>query len=325
MRDQIRTPQHHQAGPRANPAAPRRADLQIGLVPTGRRSVAELEALPIDSLWVGGHVASRNPSPEAMVGLAQLAARTERVRVGTAVLLLPLYPPAIVAKQVADLDRATGGRLVLGIGVGGEYPQEFRACGIPIEERGRRTDEIIPLLRRLWTADPVTHAGAYYAMEDVRIHPAPLQPDGPPIVVAGRAEAAMRRAATLGDGWFPYLYSPERYAASVTTVRSVAAEHGRDLAGFGWYAWVFVNVGDDGAAARADAARTLGLGYDQDLRAAIDRIAAAGTSAEVLARLRAFRAAGADHLVLCVATTGDPEVTVDRLVAEVLPELRVEP
>ena len=156
-----------------------------------------------------------------MVSLARLSAVTERVQIGTSILLLPLYPPAIVAKQIADMDRATNGRIILGIGVGGEYPQEFRACGVPVKERGRRTDEIIPLLRRLWTAEDVTHDGPYYPMEDVKIHPAPAQHGGPPIVVAGRQEAAMRRAARLGDGWFPYLYSARRYAASVATVRQI--------------------------------------------------------------------------------------------------------
>ena len=109
------------------------------------------------------------------MGLARLAALTERVKIGTSILLLPLYPPALVAKQIADLDRATNGRVILGVGVGGEYPQEFRACQIPIKERGRRTDEMIPLVRRLWTAEEITHEGRYYSMEDVRIHPAPVQ------------------------------------------------------------------------------------------------------------------------------------------------------
>ena len=123
-------------------------DIRIGLVGSGdARTIRELEARPIDSLWVGGHIASRNPSPEAMAGLVRLASLSERVTVGTSILLLPLYPPALVAKQIADLDRATGGRVMLGVGVGGEYPQEFRAVQVPIEERGRRTNEMIPLLR----------------------------------------------------------------------------------------------------------------------------------------------------------------------------------
>ena len=113
---------------------------------------------------------------------------------------------------------------------------------MPIKERGRRANEAIPLLRRLWTAEEVSHEGAFYAMRDVKIHPAPLQPGGPPIIVAGRQEAAMRRAALLGDGWMPYLYSPRRYAASVATVKAAAAEAQRDLADFEYYAFVFTNV-----------------------------------------------------------------------------------
>ena len=146
------------------------------------RDAPGLEQRPIDSLWVGGHVASPNPTPEVMVALARLSAVTERVRIGTSILLLPLYSPAIVAKQIAALDRASGGRVTLGIGIGGEYPGEFRATQIPIKERGHRANEAIPLLRRLWTAEEVSHDGPFYAMSDVKIHPAPLQAGGPPII-----------------------------------------------------------------------------------------------------------------------------------------------
>ena len=298
--------------------------LQIGLVGMGDRArVAGYEALPIDSLWVGGHVASRNPSPEAMQSLARLVALTERVRVGTSILLLPLYPPALVAKQIADLDRASGGRVTLGVGIGGEYPEEFRAMQVPISERARRTDEAIPLIRRLWTGEYVTHEGPHYPMDDVRIHPSPLQTGGPPIIVAGRKEPAMRRAARIGDGWFPYLYSPERYAESVTVVRAAARENGRDLSHFEWCAFVFVNVNPDARAARNAAARSLGGTYDQDFGSFIDRVAAAGTAAEVTARLNAFYDAGVRHFVLCPATAGDdPGAVIDRLFADVVPALR---
>jgi probable F420-dependent oxidoreductase len=299
-------------------------DLRFGVVATGDDDhVRSLEATVFDSLWVGGHVASRNPSPEAMVGLARLAALTERVTIGTAILLLPLYPPALVAKQIADLDRVSGGRVALGVGVGGEYPEEFRAMHVPIEERGRRTDEMIPLLRRLWTAEAVTHDGRYYAMADVRIHPAPAQRGGPPIIVAGRKEPAMRRAAAMGDGWFPYLYSPRRYAESVETITRVSASAGRDLTGFQWCVWVFVNIAQDGDAAREAAARTLGGTYDHDFGAMIDGVAAAGTSAEVTAKLCEFRDAGARHFVFAPATAGeDPRPVLDRLVGDILPALR---
>jgi probable F420-dependent oxidoreductase len=286
--------------------------------------VAHLESLPIASLWVGGHVASKNPSPEAMVALTWLAARTDRVRVGTAILLLPLYPPAIVAKQVADLDRATGGRVTLGVGVGGEYPSEFEACGIPVGERGLRTDETIPLLRQLWAGEPVSHHGRYLEFDDVRIHPAPPQGPALPIVVAGRQPVAMRRAARLGDGWMPYLYSPRRYADSVTTIRETAAAEGRDLTGFEWFAFVFVNVDDNGDRAREDAARFLGGTYTKgDFAAMIDRVAAAGTVDQVTTTLQAFVDAGARHLVFTPMVRGDARPLLDRLVGEVLPRLHI--
>ncbi len=284
--------------------------------------VADLESLPIDSLWVGGHVASTNPSPEAMVALAWLAARTERVRVGTAVLLLPLYPPAIVAKQIADLDRATGGRVTLGVGVGGEYPGEFRAAQVPLAERGARADEAIPLLRTLWSGANVSHQGRFFPMDDVRIHPPPVQPGGVPIVVAGRQPVAMRRAVLLGDGWMPYLYSPRRYAESVTTIRAIAAREGRDLQGFEWFAFVFVAIDDDGDRARASAVEFLGGTYATgDFPAMIRRVAAAGTPDEVAATLQAFVDAGARHFVFTPAVRGAARAQLDRLFAEVVPRL----
>jgi probable F420-dependent oxidoreductase len=299
------------------------SDFSIGFGVSDLEMAAAMDQMPVDSLWVGGHVASRNPSPEAMVALARLSAVTKRVRLGTSVLLLPLYPPAIVAKQIADLDRATSGRLILGVGIGGEYPQEFRACQVPVTERASRTNEAIPLLRRLWTAQPVTHVGPHYSMEEVRIHPAPAQEGGPPIVVAGRKEPAMRRAAILGDGWMPYLYSPRRYAASVTTIRAVADEIGRDLSGFGWCAYVFVSIDDDSERAKEAAAAMLGGVYSQDFRGMIDRVTASGTRREVVDKLKAFADAGARHFVLLPAWSAEARLTVtERLLDEVVPDLR---
>jgi probable F420-dependent oxidoreductase len=299
--------------------------LSFGVMSGGPTSDVEyLESLPITSLWVGGHVASPNPSPEAMAALAWLAARAQRVRVGTAILLLPLYTPAIVAKQIADLDRATGGRVTLGVGVGGEYPAEFAACGVPIAERGPRTDEAIPLLRRLWSGEPVTHHGRFTAFDGVRIHPPPLQGADLPIVVAGRQPVAMRRAARLGDGWMPYLYSPRRYAESVAIIRQTAAADGRDLERFEWFAFVFVNIDDDGDRARDDAAQFLGGTYTKgNFAAMIDRVAAAGTAEQVTTTLQAFVDAGARHLVFTPMVRGTARPLLDRLVADVLPRLRV--
>jgi probable F420-dependent oxidoreductase len=299
-------------------------DLSFGFV-TGvaRQEVAELEALPIDSLWIGGHVASPNGSPEAMCQLARLAALSERVKVGSAILLLPLYAPGIVAKQIADLDRATDGRIILGVGIGGEYEADFQACQVPIKERGKRTDEAIPLLRQIWTAEEITHTGRFYPMEKVRIFPAPVQPGGPPIIVAGRKDPAMVRAATLGDGWMPYLYSPRAYAESAQRIREVAAERGRDLSGFHWTMYLFTSVDDDPDKALEQLSGFLGGNYQQDFRAFADRVAAAGTPEQVAARIQQYVDAGARHIIFSVATRGDRVGMARRIMEEVVPRLKV--
>jgi len=298
-------------------------EFSVGLVCQPEPSLVQtFEALPIDSLWVGGHVASTNPSPEAMVQLARLAALTSRVRVGTSILLLPLYPPAIVAKQVADLDRATGGRVTLGVGVGGEYPQEFRACQVPLSERGARTDEAIPLLRRLWSGEEQSHSGRYYSMEAIRILPAPLQPGGPPIIVAGRKQRAMQRAVALGDGWMPYLYSARRYADSVETIRRLADEAGRDLTNFEWFAFIFVNVHEDGDKAKEEAAEFLGGTYRQDFHSMLPHIAVAGSPDDVVSGLAEFARAGATHLIFTPASRSRSQEVALRIVNEIVPQVR---
>lgn len=296
--------------------------LKIGFVTgAGLEEVAALEALAIDSLWVGGHVSAPNPTPEAMVQLARLSALTRRVRIGTSILLLPLYPPAIVAKQAAELDRASGGRVTLGIGVGGEYEQEFRACGVPVRERGRRADEAIPLIRRLWSGEEISHPGPFYPMERVRIHPAPVQAGGPPIIVAGRKDPAMVRAGRLGDGWFPYLYSPRAYAESVRRIEAVAAEAGRDLSRFEWMVFLFANVRDEPEAAKDELVSFLGGTYRQDFRQMIARVAAAGRPAEVAARVQEYVDLGVSHVVFAVPGAGDRLAVMRRIVSEVVPQV----
>ena len=258
------------------------------------------------------------------MALARLSAATERAWIGTSILLLPLYPPAIVAKQVADLDRASGGRVILGVGVGGEYAQEFRACGVPLGQRGRRADEAIMLLRRLWSGEEISHDGPFFPMAGVRIHPRPAQSGGPPIVVAGRKDPAMRRAALLGDGWMPYLYSPRRYADSVSRIRHIADEAGRDLRSFEWYAFIFVNIDRVGRRARQHAARMMGGTYDQDFGPMVDNVAAAGTSDEVTEMIEQFVAAGVRHFIFLPATTraADFDATVRSLTEDVMPRVR---
>jgi alkanesulfonate monooxygenase SsuD/methylene tetrahydromethanopterin reductase-like flavin-dependent oxidoreductase (luciferase family) len=291
------------------------------VAPADPVGVRDLERAGASSLWVGGHVASVNPTPEPMVWLARLIEQTESATVGTATLCLPLYPPALVAKQVADLDRASGGRVALGIGIGGEYPSDFSAMDVPREERGSRADEAIGLLRRFWTAEPVEHQGPHYHFDGIRIHPPPDQDHGPPIIVCGRREGAMHRAARLGDGWMPYLYSPRRYAESVEKIVAFASDSDRDLDNdFGWFAYLMVAIDEDADAARRGAASFLRQTYRQDVEPLIDRITVAGSPEDVGEQIAAFVAAGARHLVFC-PIHGDMLDSAGRLLEEVLPGL----
>ena len=296
-----------------------------------RRWLAAAERLPIESIWQGGHLLPRHPTGEAITRLALMTAWTERVRVGTAILLLPLYHPVVVAKQIADLDAWSGGRVSVGVGVGGEFTEEFDAVGVPVAERGARTDEAMQVLRSLWSGERVTHHGRFFTLDDVQLlpvvppgaDPAPRRPGPPPLIVAGRKEPAMRRAARLGDGWMPYLVSPGAYARSVQTIRDDAEATGRDLSGFEWMIYVYCSVRSDGDRARNDVATFLGGAYGDKPGAMLDRIAPAGTPEEVAARLQDYVDAGARHIIVSPATPDDSLEVITLAAEEVLPRLTV--
>src|SRR5262249_14573402 len=185
-----------------------------------------------DSLWVGDHVAFALPILDPFLQLAQAAVVSRRLQLGTAVYLLPLRPPAPVAKQVATLDHLTEGRLIFGVGVGGEFPKEYEVCGVPLKERGARLSEAIPILRKLWSGAPASHPGGRYpAFDGVAMQPPPRQPGGPPIWFGGRSEGALRRTGRLGDGWLSYVVTAEMYAAALEKIAAAAA--GGSLTRFG--------------------------------------------------------------------------------------------
>jgi alkanesulfonate monooxygenase SsuD/methylene tetrahydromethanopterin reductase-like flavin-dependent oxidoreductase (luciferase family) len=283
--------------------------------------VTRAEALGVDSLWVGGHVAFRNLTHEPLVRLARLATLATRASIGTSILILPLYAPTLLAKQLADIEHSAAVPVVLGVGVGGDYPAEFQACGIPMAGRGKRADEAIEVMRRLWTGGPVDHAGPLFAMTGAQIGPA-VPPGRLPVIVAGRRAAAIQRAARLGEGWMPYLYSPRRYAESVREIRAQADQLGRDLTAFAWMNFCFVHVEDDGAAARVTATQILSSRYGQDMGPQLDRVAVVGTPNEVAARLAAFADAGVEHVIFAALAMEREQPTMERLMTEVVPQLR---
>lgn len=284
-----------------------------------------VEQLPVESVWQGGHVLPPSATGEAVTRLALLAAWTERVRVGTAVLVLPLYHPVLVAKQLADLDARSGGRVSVGVGTGGEFPAEFDAMGVPVAERGPRTDEALGVLRTLWRGTPASHHGHFTSFDDVTLRPVAGtgRPGGPPLIISGRKAPAQRRAARLGDGWLPYLVSPDAYARSVRAIRDQARTIGRDLAGFEWMLYLYCSIRPDADRARADVAAFLGGAYGDKPAAMLDRIAPSGTPAQVAARIQEYVDAGARHIVISPAAHADTLEVVRLAATEVLPRLSI--
>ena len=283
---------------------------------------ARLQALGFDSVHAGEHVFFHGPTTNAMIGLAVAAGATSTITLLSAVVLLPLYPAAQIAKMASVLDVASGGRFRLGVGVGGEYPPEFRAVGVPHTERGRRSDEALEIITRLFTGERVSFAGRWAQLDDLALQPAPATPGGPPIWVAGRREAAQRRAGRYGDVWMPYLCTPEQLADGMVRVRAAATEAGRDPAAVGAAAYAFITVDRDGERARRIASETVGRIYRQDF-SGLQRYLVAGTPEECAARLAEFRDAGAAYLQLNPACRDEDEPAMLALLAEeVLPLLR---
>ncbi len=165
------------------------------------------------------------PLPDPLIWMAYVAAATRTIKLATGILILPQHQPVLAAKQIATLDHMSGGRVLLGVGVGW-LKEEFQALGVPFEERGPRTDESILAMRELWSADKPSFSGRFFQFKDAYCRPQPVN-KSVPIVVGGHSEAAARRAGRLGDGFFPARGAP---ADLIAIARKAAEAAGRDPA-----------------------------------------------------------------------------------------------
>ncbi len=252
-----------------------------------------------DSLWVGDHISFPVAILDPLLQLAQAAMVSRRLLLGTSVLLLPLRHPTPAAKQVTTLDHLTEGRLILGVGVGGEFPREYAACDVPHNERGARLAEGVTVLRKFFSGQKVTHHGRFYGpFEDVPMNPPPRQAGGPPIWFGGRKEAALRRTGRLGDGYLAYVITPEMYRMALTVIEAAAEQAGRGTIPFGTGHLLFTRLDHTYEAALDRATETLSVRYAMDFRSAAQRYCALGTPQMVAERIRAFHAAGVRHVIL---------------------------
>jgi probable F420-dependent oxidoreductase len=282
------------------------------------------EALGFDSVWVGDSVLAR-PRFEALTTLAAIAARTQRVKLGTAVLLPMLRHPVLLANEVANLDHVAQGRLILGVGIGGNnsaVAQEFAACGVPIARRVGMFEEGITLMRRLWTESEVTFQGRYFQVQSVRLGLRPLEQPGVPLWLAGSGDNALRRVLRLGDGWLPISSSPQAFTADWERLQILGQEMGRDARDLHRCLYTTLNVNADVVQAERELRAFIENYYriPYEVQATRNGLCA-GSVEQSIAWLKAFIAAGAQTIVV---RFGSPDQTgqLVRFAREVLPHVR---
>jgi probable F420-dependent oxidoreductase len=185
------------------------------------------EGAGLDSIWLSDHIVTRNPTLDIACMFAMIAARTKRMKMGPSVLTLPARNPVHVAKTYATLDYLSNGRMVMAVGSGSDL-RDLAASGVPVEERGKRLDEGIAILRRLWTESHVTHNGAFYQFDDVTLEPKPLK-GALDIWIGGKSDAILKRVARLGDGWFPALTTPAEFKHDMDKLIAFGEERGRKV------------------------------------------------------------------------------------------------
>lgn len=264
------------------------------------------EELGFQRVTMGEHIMDGNPPRPTVLNLPAMAAAagaTEYIRIMTGIVIVPLYHPVMLAKMVASVDQVSGGRLDFGIGISGQRGThvEFDALGISTRTRGRRTDEMLEVMKRLWTEEHVSHHGRFFDFDDVTLLPQPAQKPYPPIWVSGRSEAAMRRAALHGEGWYPYLFTNRRIKWSNDMVRQFAAESGRELEGFHWGLNQPTAISTNGDEAMELAVRNVGERYVTPDRSAEDiarALCVAGTPDDCAREMEAKVEAGVEHVNL---------------------------
>ena len=297
---------------------PTRGLLLADSKPTDAESVLRLatwaEEAGMDSVWVGDSLTAK-PRLEAMTTLAAIAARTSRVRLGTAVMLMALRQPVLLAQMMGTVDLISGGRLQLGVGVGGAFngmqQAEWRNAEVPQRTRARRLEEMLEVVKGLGTGKPFSYDGRHFQLDDVVMEPTPVQSHGVPVYLGvhwhGRGdgqgtqrERQARRAARLADGAISISATPDELIDLNDTVRGYCAEYDRDPDAMSTVMYLTVNLDEDIARAEAEAEDWL-LGY-YGANIWGDRWGPFGSAERVREKIHAYVEAGADQVIVRFAT-----------------------
>src|SRR5438067_4444980 len=274
---------HRRTEPAVGPWLPKIDELQA--------LVSQIDRCGFDSIWVADYIWYPAAILDPLLMLAQAAVVSRRLLLGIGVYLLPLRHPVPVAKQVATLDHLCEGRLIFGVGIGGEFPKEYEACGVPVKERGARLSEGIPLLRSLLRGETVDHQGRHYGnFAGLALQPPARQPGGPPIWVGGRANAALARTGRLADGWISYVVTPETFRAGLGKIAAAAEGAGRKIEHFGTGHLLFTRLDDSYEPALEAAATTLCNRYGTDMRRAARLLCTLRPAETMVVRIPAFPA-----------------------------------
>jgi probable F420-dependent oxidoreductase len=274
------------------------------------------EAGGVDSLWQTDRIVSREPFLEAMAAMAALAGRTRRVKFGVNVLSLAFRDPVLLAKQCATIDQLSEGRLLPAFGIGSPLGPEWQALSIDTTTRGRKTDEALEIIGRLWREETVDFEGRHFRLKGAAINPKPVQRDLP-MWIGGSSPAAIRRTARFGTGWQAGGEAPEEIGAVVEQIRAAAIEAGRPIDEDHYGAGLAFRFGDwqePGVAPLAEAYRRR-TGRDPK------RYFAIGGADEILDRIALYVAAGISKFILRPVAKGEEEMLgqTRRLIEEVVP------
>lgn len=286
------------------------------------RYATRAEELGFRSLWAWDHLflGSRQPFPqlEALTTLTVLAAHTQRVTLGTGVLVLPIRDPALLAKTAATIQEVSGGRLCLGVAAGW-YEREFDATGAPFKGRGARFERNLEICKQLWCHDEVSGTWDDLSFRRVRMLPKPQRRPG--ILIGGYVDRVLRRAATLGDGWLTYFYTADAFAESWAKIRNYAEKAGRDPAELRNVSQLPLCIGSSYEAASSQVGPWLASYFDSPKWSdATPDSAIRGTPEQCAEQLAAHIKVGVQEI--CLIPYGYQPQQVERFVAEVLPLLQ---
>ncbi len=274
------------------------------------------EESEVDSIWLSERLASRQPALEPLTAIAAIAGRTQRLKFGMNVVLLPLRDPLVLAKECATIDYLSGGRLLPAFGVGAANAPEWRATGREPRGRGAVADEMLELIARLWAEEEVTHEGAHFRYEAASIAPRPVQ-QPLPLWIGGSSEAAIARTARLGSGWLAGIQTAAQVAPVVAGIKAKAAAEGRTIDADHYGAGFPFRFGswDDSAVTRTAKAYARFAALDPR------ELFAVGSANEIVARAQEYVACGISKFVLRPLADSDTDAyaQTQRLIEDVLP------